>query len=155
MALEERRTLKEVAILVDRGHINCMWADEIVKDGAVLMSTEHRGAYPTNESGEPDDAVVGLLGASLSSLLGEVANQSLSDLAGLQQIHRDLESDFNTKLSQLADKERELSQAQAEIQFLSEQNQQLNSQLVQAGQQIEMLTVQLANSVSVVGTASE
>lgn len=136
MALEERRTLKEVTILCGLNHINCMWADEIVKDGQVIHSSEHRGAYPLNENGEPDDTVVGLLGTTMEDLLGEVGAQSAADLYTLQQIHQGLELEFNTKVSELNERTGELEQAQNQIQTLTSQNQQLTQSYDQTNENL-------------------
>jgi hypothetical protein len=121
MALEERRTLKEVAILVDRSAINVLWADEIVKDGMVLMSTDHRGAYPLNESGEVDPTVAGLLGGTLEQIIGNVASGLQLNLVSLEAEHSAVLQERENLLVQL---------------------QQANDQILTLTQQVSALTAQ-------------
>lgn len=114
MSLIERRVLKEVCLLVDRRAVNVLWADEIVRDGVVLHSSEHRGAYPTDDNGEVDHNVAGLLGGTMEQIIGGVAE-------GLQVSLASLQSDHAAVLQQCDELTFQLQQANDQIQALNEQ----------------------------------
>jgi hypothetical protein len=80
MALTEDRVLVSVNIHISEGFksIDIEWANRVLRDGEVISDIPHRGAYPVNADGEPDDEVVTAMGFTLAQLLGE-------SLAGAQR----------------------------------------------------------------------
>lgn len=57
MALEEKRIHKQTTILHDLGHINVMWANQVVRDGEVISETPHRKVYTPDMRAELLDEV--------------------------------------------------------------------------------------------------
>lgn len=45
MSLEQRRVLKQITIVAESRHVHVQWADQILKDGAVIAETFFRRAY--------------------------------------------------------------------------------------------------------------
>lgn len=125
MALLERRTLKEICLLVDRSSINVLWADEIVKDGTVIHSTDHRGAYPLDETGQVDPSIASLLGGTLTQIIGNVADGLQQSLTVAQQRISALENGMSTAVQEREDIAAQLAQANDTITQLNVQLQAL------------------------------
>lgn len=125
MSLQERRTLKEICLLVDRSSINVLWADEILKDGIVLHSTDHRGAYPLDESGHVDPSVASLLGGTLTQIIGSMADGLQQNLTVAQQQIVALENGISIAVQERDDIASQLNQANYTITQLNAQLQAL------------------------------
>lgn len=76
MAFEERKYLDTVEFCLTQKTINVKWIEEVLKNGVVISSNPHRGAYPLNEDGEPDDEVQTLIGSTLKDILGQAGDDA-------------------------------------------------------------------------------
>jgi len=76
MAFSERKYLDTIEFCLTQKTINVKWIEEVLKNGVVISSNPHRGAYPLNEDGEPDDEVQTLLGSTLKDILGEAGSEA-------------------------------------------------------------------------------
>lgn len=52
MAFTEDKILVTVEINVQSNTVNIAWANRVLKDGEVISSIPHRGAYPLDDDGE-------------------------------------------------------------------------------------------------------
>ena len=52
MSLSEQRILKQVTTLPNQSAVNVQWANQIIKDGAVLTETYERKAYTADQKAE-------------------------------------------------------------------------------------------------------
>jgi hypothetical protein len=72
MLLTEDRVLISVELLIQDSAVNVCWANRILRDGEVIDSKPHRGAFPLDENLQPiglDEAVEGAL--NIKDILGE------------------------------------------------------------------------------------
>lgn len=53
MSIEERYTLTSVRIVLPANAVEFQWNHEIVRDGDVINSSIHGGAYPRTDDGQP------------------------------------------------------------------------------------------------------
>lgn len=143
MAFTERKYLNSIEILLTAKAINVQWIEEVLKNGVVISSNPHRGAYPLNEDGEPDDEVQTLIGSTLKDILGDAGSEAqkrvddlISQLAQRDltiQQYADQVNDLNHQVSlALEDKAQRVSAAH-------ELNQELNTRQVS----IDVLTGQV------------
>jgi sulfur carrier protein ThiS len=49
MALTEQRILKSITVLAEQSAVNAQWADQILRDDAVVAETFHRKAYTAEQ----------------------------------------------------------------------------------------------------------
>jgi hypothetical protein len=65
MALTEQRILKSVEVMVQASTINVLWVDQVLRDGELVVETNHRKAYTIEQKddflNEVDGAEIYLL----------------------------------------------------------------------------------------------
>lgn len=92
----EDRVLVTVEINVQTQTVNIAWANRVLRDGEVISSIPHRGAYPVDDDGEivaPGTDI----GLKLTELLGEAGAYAQSQLAGALQRIDELEAELASK----------------------------------------------------------
>lgn len=52
MALSENRIIKQVAILPEHNAVNVQWANQVLRDGAVISEQYERKAYTAEQKDE-------------------------------------------------------------------------------------------------------
>lgn len=154
MSLSENKTLTSVEINFTAQTIGVLWMEEVLKNGQVISSNPHRGAYPLGENGEPDESVLTLMGKSLADVIGdgfaasqknlvEIQNQLSAKQVELQQYADDLNG-----LNDL------LSSVQAEKEAFVSEKIQLQQVVSEQAAKITELSKVLAANLAVDGGAS-
>lgn len=62
MALTEQRILKQVTLLPQQSAANVQWANQILRDGAVISETYERKAYTADQKADFEAEVEGAAG---------------------------------------------------------------------------------------------
>lgn len=102
MALSERYRLVSTEIVIGEDNVQSvqfLWAYEILKDGVVQASNNHRGAYPRADDGTPlvdiappiSEILTGL-DSSLILQLDEVRNELAATMAQREAAKNDLQT---------------------------------------------------------------
>lgn len=158
MTLSERRILKSVEYMVQTNHVQILWEDQILREGEVISATTHRGAYPTNDKGEPDDSVINVLGKTIEDILGGalagsqkelvIINNKLAERDGLiweytNEITR-LQSLVEVMREGSVELERQLQQMDEEFQTASGKATELQTSWEVAQEELVALRAQVA-----------
>lgn len=153
MSLTERKYLDSIEILITAKAINVKWIEEVLKNGVVISSNPHRGAYPLNEDGEPDESVQALIGSTLRDILGEAGEQAQRNIDSLtytiadrNTIIQTLHDTINQLQHQLAVANNRIAEEIGTVQNLATQLGQANSNISECERQMSQLS-QMNDSV--------
>lgn len=140
MSLSEQRKLVSVTINLSAKTIDVLWMDQVMKNGLVISETPHRGAYPINDDGEPDDSVVSDLGKTMGDILGEALASSQASLITANSIV----ANRNEVISQQAEQLTSLNQVLKNTEYQSTiETNQLKMELENYQEQIIQLQKEL------------